>query len=242
MEDDWALYGKFQQGDAAAFREIFNRHKSRVVNLSYRFVRSREAAQSLGDRLTKVGATLGLNVRIVETDGSQPVGRGIGPALEARDVLSVLQRSANAPADLRDRALQLAGHLLELTGHAQPGKGITMATEALDTGRAWAKFQAICEAQGGLRTLQSAEHRHPVIAAFSGQIAGVDNRRLSKVAKLAGAPISPAAGIDLHIRLGDRVETGQPLFTVHAESRGELEYALHYVAAQRPIVFMAEGP
>jgi thymidine phosphorylase len=69
----------------------------------------------------------------------------------------------------------------------------------------------------------------------------VDNRRLAKVAKLAGAPISPAAGIDLHVRLGDRVHTGQPLFTVHTESRGELEYALHYVATQRPIVFIAEG-
>ena len=204
-------------------------------------VRSHKAARSLGDRLTKVGATLGLKVRVVETDGSQPVGRGIGPALEARDVLSVLQRRAEAPADLRDRALQLTGHLLELAGHAQPGKGIAMATAALDTGRAWAKFQAICEAQGGMRSPPSAEHRHPVVAAFSGQIAGVDNRRLAKVAKLAGAPISPAAGIDLHVRLGDRVQTGQPLFTVHTESRGELEYALHYVATQRPIVFIAEG-
>jgi thymidine phosphorylase len=204
-------------------------------------VRSQKAARSLGDRLTKVGATLGLKVRVVETDGSQPVGRGIGPALEARDILAVMQRSEEAPADLRDRGLDLAGHLLELTGRAQPGSGRTMAAEALDNGSAWAKLQAICDAQGGMRSPPSAEHRHPVVAAFSGQIAGVDNRRLAKVAKLAGAPISPAAGIDLHVRLGDRVETGQPLFTVHTESRGELEYALHYVATQRPIVFIAEG-
>jgi len=71
-------------------------------------VRSREAARRLGERLAKDGSTLGLNVRIVETDGIQPVGRGIGPALEARDVLAVIQRRPNEPTDLRDRALHLA--------------------------------------------------------------------------------------------------------------------------------------
>jgi thymidine phosphorylase len=70
----------------------------------------------------------------------------------------------------------------------------------------------------------------------------MDNRRLAKVAKLAGAPKSPAAGIDLHVRLGDKVEQGQPLFTLHAQSRGELEYALHYVAAQRSIFGIGEVP
>ena len=205
-------------------------------------VRSREAAQSLADRLTKVGATLGLNVRIVETDGSQPVGRGIGPSLEARDVLAVLQRTSEAPADLRDRALQLTGLLLELAGRAQPGKGAIIAAETLHSGRAWAKLQAICEAQGGMRIPPSAEHLHPVIAAFSGRIAAIDNRRIAKVAKLAGAPKSPAAGIDLHVRIGDRIERGQPLFTVHSQSRGELEYALHYVAGQREIFSFAEEP
>lgn len=203
-------------------------------------VRSREAALRLGERLTQVGSILGLNVRIVETDGSQPVGRGIGPALEARDVLAVMQREVNAPTDLRDRALHLAGHLLELGGRAHPREGTRLATEALETGLAWVKFQAICEAQGGMRTPPRAGHLHPVVASFAGRVATMDNRRLAKVAKLAGAPKSPAAGIDLHVRLGDAVEAGQPLFTVHAQSRGELEYALNYVAAQRMIIGIVE--
>ncbi len=203
-------------------------------------VRSREAARRLGERLTNVGSTLGLTVRILETDGSQPVGRGIGPALEARDVLAVIQRRANAPTDLRNRALHLAGHLLELGDRASAGEGVRLATQTLDTGRAWEKLQAICEAQGGMRTLPTAQHLHPVVASFAGCVSTMDNRRLAKVAKLAGAPKSPAAGIDLHVRLGDIVEAGQPLFTVHAQSRGELEYALNYVAAQRVIVGIAE--
>ena len=204
-------------------------------------VRSQEAARRLGERLTQVGSTLGLNVRIVETDGSQPVGRGIGPALEARDVLAVITGHANAPTDLRDRALHLAGHLLELGGRARSGEGARLAAETLKTGRAWEKLQAICEAQGGMRTPPRAEQLRPVVASFAGRVAAMDNRRLAKVAKLAGAPKSPAAGIDLHVRLGDDVEAGQPLFTVHAQSRGELEYALHYAAAQRMIIGIAEG-
>lgn len=199
-------------------------------------VRSREAAKRLGDRLVKVGAVLGLNMRIVETDGSQPVGRGIGPALEARDVLMVLQQQADGPADLRDRALELAGELIELVGRAEPGNGMRLATEVLSSGQAWRKFQAICDAQGGMRTPPLALHQRPVHATARGQIIALDNRRLAKAAKLAGAPTSPAAGIDLHVRLASTVEPGQPLFTIHAQSRGELEYALHYVAQQHGIV------
>jgi thymidine phosphorylase len=205
-------------------------------------VRSRDAAQRIGERLNKVGAILGLNARIVETDGSQPVGRGIGPALEARDVLAVVQREPDAPGDLRDRALHLAGHLLELGGRARPGDGVRLATEVLDTGLAWEKFKAICEAQGGMRTVPRAPQLHPVVASSAGRVATMDNRLLAKVAKLAGAPKSPAAGIDLHVRLDDIVEAGQPLFTVHAQSRGELAYALHYVAAQRMIIGIVESP
>ena len=181
-------------------------------------------------------------MRIAETDGSQPVGRGIGPALEARDVLMVLQRQADAPADLRDRALHLAGELIELGGRAPSGEGLRLATQVLSSGKAWHKFQAICEAQGGIREPPVAHYRHPVLAAAAGQIRSMDNRRLAKAAKLAGAPKSPAAGIDLHVSLADKVVPGQPLFTVHAQSRGQLEYALHYIAAQRGFITIEDGP
>jgi thymidine phosphorylase len=67
----------------------------------------------------------------------------------------------------------------------------------------------------------------------------MDNRRLARIAKLAGAPRAPAAGLDLHVRVGDRVGKDQPLFTVHAESPGELAYALQYGAAHEGAVAIA---
>lgn len=199
-------------------------------------VRSAAAADRLSDRLARVGETLGLKVRIARTDGSQPVGRGIGPALEARDVLSVLQGEAGAPQDLRARALLLAGELVELAGRAPAGEGRRVAAEVLDSGGAWRKFQAICAAQGGVRELPKAAFAHPVLATVSGRVAAMDNRRLAKAAKLAGAPKSPAAGVDLNVHVGDNITEGEPLFFVHAQSRGELDYALHYIADQPGII------
>jgi thymidine phosphorylase len=114
-------------------------------------IRTAEAARSLVEELIGVAEAFGLKAKAVLTDGSQPVGRGIGPALEARDVLAVLQNKAAAPDDLRQRALILAGALLELGGRAGSGQGHALAVETLLSGRAWAKFQRICEAQGGMR-------------------------------------------------------------------------------------------
>jgi thymidine phosphorylase len=202
-------------------------------------VRGAEAAARLAQRLGSVGKSIGLEVRVVSSDGSQPVGRGIGPALEARDVLSVLQNETAAPADLRERALLLAGELVELCGAAPAGSGNAAAREALASGAAWRKFQAICAAQGGMREIPLAAQRHVVAAPAAGRVASFDNRRLAKVAKLAGAPRDPAAGLDLHVRVGDRVERGAPLFTLHAEAPGALEYALAYLAAAGTVVELA---
>jgi len=205
-------------------------------------IRGLEAAQRLDRELREVGEAVGLQVRPVLTDGAQPVGRGVGPALEARDVLAVLGNDPAAPADLRARAVLLAGHLLEMAGAAPAGAGEALARDLLDDGRAWRKFTAICQAQGGLRHPPVAAHTRPITAAATGRITGIDNRRLARVAKLAGAPRDPAAGLLLHVHLGDAVAAGEPLFTVHAESRGELAYALAYARSRPRIVELSRAP
>lgn len=204
-------------------------------------VRSQEAADALAAALTDVGAAVGLQLRVLQTDGSQPVGRGIGPALEAWDVLAVLQRQAAAPQDLRDRALLLAGHVLEIGELASAGQGYAMARDALDSGRAWVKFQAICRAQGGMREPTTARHTQPCIAAGDGMVTAIDNRRIALAAKLAGAPAAPAAGVTMEVKVGDRAQRGQPLFHLHAETPGELAYARAYVDDQQGIVAVEEG-
>ena len=204
-------------------------------------VRSFEAAAALTERLMATARTFGINARIVVGNGNQPVGRGMGPALEARDVLAVLQGKSDAPDDLRDRALTLAGALLELTSKAREGTGKALAGDTLDDGRAWAKFQRICEAQGGMRLPPQSRHRKDLVAPRDGMLSTIDNRRVARLAKLAGAPHDKAAGVELHVRLGDRLERGRPLCTVHAETPGELAYALNY-AESNPSIFDLSEP
>lgn len=194
-------------------------------------IRTAEAASALARDLRTVAAAFGLETRFLFTDGSQPVGRGIGPALEARDVLAVLQTRAEAPQDLRARALDIAGAVLELGGVAAEGEGRARAEAALADGRAWTKFQRICEAQGGMRTPPVAPVRKVWPAAHSGIVTHINNRKVSRLAKLAGAPDDKAAGVEMHVRLGDAILAGEPLLTVHAEAPGELDYALAYAAA-----------
>lgn len=199
-------------------------------------VRSAEAARTLAERLVAVGRALDLTVQTVTSDGTQPVGRGIGPALEAHDVLAVLRNEPDAPQDLRERALLLAGRVLELSPDVVPGTGARLAGRLLDEGRALRKFEAICVAQGGFHAPTRALYTHPISADRTGRVVNIDNRRLARVAKLAGAPNAPAAGVELHTPLGTHVDAGEPLFTLHAEAPGELAYALDYIRARGPII------
>ena len=194
----------------------------------------------LGRLLIDTGAALGMQVQTLITDGSQPVGHGVGPALEARDVLAVLQRETGAPEDLRQRALTLAAALLEMGKVCPAGGGLELATQTLDSGDAWKKFVAICNAQGGLKTPPVAPFQHPITASKGGIVALFNNRVISRLASLAGAPNAPSAGIDLHVRLGDRVEKGQLLMTLHAEAKGEMEYALDFYHSHLDVLHIEE--
>ena len=190
--------------------------------------------------LVAVADAFGIKARVSVGAGSQPIGRGIGPALEAKDVLAVLQGAPTAPRDLRDRAVELAGALLELGGRARQGTGVALAAQALVDGRAWTKFQRICEAQGGMRTPPTSRHRRALTAGREGRVVAIDNRKIAKLAKLAGAPEAKAAGVELHVALGDIVSARQPLCTVHADAAGELAYALDYAAANPGIIEVIE--
>ena len=199
-------------------------------------VRSEEAGRQLAARLTAIAARFGLQATCLQTDGSQPVGRGIGPALEALDVIAVLKNAPDGPADLRQRAARLAGSALELGGVAAPGAGSALALSALVDGRAWQKFQRICEAQGGMREPPRALQVRPLPAPRAGRITHIDNRKLARLAKLAGAPRVKAAGLRINVRLGDKVGGGEPLLHVHAETTGELDYAFDYANATPDII------
>lgn len=204
-------------------------------------IRNVEAATIMKDQFETIGNKLGIEVIVIFSDGTRPVGRGIGPALEARDVLAVLQNQKDAPQDLKERALMLAGRVLEFSSNVTPRTGAQLARKLLESGKAWKKFQAICLAQGGLFEPPVAQYQHIITSERSGLISSIDNRKLATVAKLAGAPTDKAAGIELHTNVDSEVVVGQPLFTIYAEAKGELDYALSAISSVHDIMQVDEG-
>ena len=203
-------------------------------------VHTTEAAIRLQRQLENVGRKVGLTVKVIITDGFEPVGYGIGPALEARDVVRVLQNHRDAPPDLREHALTLASAILEFSPTVSPHQGRSIAEDILTSGKAWAKFQAICNAQGGLREISQSCCQHDYTAAQSGRVTQIDTKRIALLAKLAGAPQSKAAGIDLRVKLQNTIEAGQTLFTLHTQSPGEMDYALSYLRDNPSIIQLEE--
>jgi thymidine phosphorylase len=199
-------------------------------------VREHAAAESLATLFRTVAAAIDLRLDVVTTEVRGPIGRGIGPRLEALDVLAVLERTPEAPADLREKSLYLAARLLEGTGTVASSRGYSAAESALDSGAAARAFQRIVAAQGA-RTLPSeARHRATVPAPADGRINAIDCWEIARVAKRAGAPANTAAGVRLLRTVGDVVAQGEPLFEVHAQSATQLEFALAYAAAHPTIV------
>lgn len=190
---------------------------------------------------TEVGAAVGMQVHIARSAGSQPVGVGIGPTPEALDVLAVLRGAAAAPVDLRMRALAEAGQLLELCAASPPGHGELDAWRLLDSGAAWARFQALCEAQGGLREPILAPFTETIAADRAGHVRSLDGAHVQRVAVLAGAPRGTGAGVVLHTRIGEPVERGQPLFTVHAASQECLAAVIEELRGA-PLIAVGDEP
>ncbi len=203
-------------------------------------VRDMGAAQILENYLVTVGKELDISIKTLISDGTAPVGRGIGPALEARDIVAVLSGDSAAPADLKERAILLAGHILEFSPDVTEGDGMVIARKILDNGRAWQKFQAICAAQGGMREIPEAKYKHIIHAPHGGTILSIDNRKIAKIAKLAGAPYTKAAGVDLYIHVGQKIDKGAPVYSIHADSPGELAYSLNFLAEGNHVVQIKE--
>jgi thymidine phosphorylase len=201
-------------------------------------VRTEEDAEKLRYYFHVVGKAIGIEVKVLFTDGSQPIGRGIGPSLEAMDVLSVLRNEKNAPQDLRNKALYIAGNIIDLVNKQPQESGLITAEKILSAGKAYEKFMAICIAQGGFKEPEFAVYKMDIHADKSGIVSEIDNRKLAKIAKLAGAPHDSKAGVLLKTPLNTIVNKGDLLFSIYAETEGELKYAIEYMKSEPDIILL----
>ena len=196
---------------------------------------SRKEAHHLKGEFEKIGRGLGIKTKVIITDGSQPIGNGIGPALEARDVLWVLKGDKRAPQDLRKKALKMCGILLEMTGKARKGQGLKMATDILESGKAYRKFVQIVKSQGAktknLNNIKLGRYSFDYKSPKNGAVKHISNKDMAKIARIAGCPDDKEAGIYLYRHKGDKVRKGEKLFTIYADTKDKLKYAKEMLKA-----------
>ncbi|MBN2112300.1 AMP phosphorylase, partial [Candidatus Woesearchaeota archaeon] len=193
-------------------------------------VESTQKAMILKRDFECIAKELKMKVKVLMTDGRQPIGNGIGPALEAKDLLYLLKNDERAPKDLRKKGLMLAGNLLEMGGKAKEGKGIKLASEILESGDAYRKMVEIIKMQGmkciDPEKIEVGKYTYDYKSPKSGKVCHISSEALSKIARIAGAPADQGAGLYLYHHVCDKVKKGEKLFTIYAHNKEELGFAV----------------
>ncbi|HLC50710.1 MAG TPA: thymidine phosphorylase, partial [Candidatus Nanoarchaeia archaeon] len=169
---------------------------------------------------------LGKHVEVMITDGSQPIGNGIGPSLEARDVMWILKRDSRRPLDLEKKCIAMCANIFKMAGIKD---GAKKAIELLDSGKAYRKMEEIIKAQGGKEInpekIAVGKYAYSIVSKKSGTVKGISNAYITRIARIAGAPQNKGAGIYIYKHVNDRVKKGDKLYTIHAESEQRLKFA-----------------
>jgi len=196
----------------------------------------KKEALKIKRKFNYLGKYFKIKIECVLTNGTQPIGNGIGPALELDDIIHVLDPNKDGPKDLEKKSIFISGKILEMTGKAKKGQGKIIATETLVSGKAFEKFKEIIKAQGGsLEKLKRKSLTHDILSKKTGKICLMENEKISSLARAAGCPVDKFSGIYLHVHVGYKVRKGDKLVTIHAESKARLQEAIRYYEKLKPI-------
>ncbi len=197
-----------------------------------------QKAKKLQHLFVRIGKKLGMDVLAIITDGSQPIGNGIGPALEARDILWTLENSPKGSLQLKEKAINLSAQLINFITKKKDGQKI--ATEIFESQKAYDKFQKILVAQGAkivdAKNISVGRYTHTVLSQSSGKVKHIDNVEISRIAKLLGAPFDTGAGVYLHVHKNDIVQKNQSLCTLYAQNKNKLLHVKEFVQKQNGFI------
>lgn len=206
------------------------------------FMKSFEQARQLAQSLASVGRGLGLDVRVLLTDMSQPLGQAVGNALEVIECIEVLK--GRGPADLKQLSVELAAHMVVLGQKAASlDEARRLMEQQISNGAGLEKLRAVIAAQGGdplvvndYARMPQAAYRAEVVASVDGFVADINAETIGLAAMQLGAGrelidslIDPAVGIVLHKKVGDQVQVGQPLATIYYNAAEKMEQARRMV-------------
>lgn len=199
------------------------------------FMETLDEAQELASLMVSIGELSGRKVAAVLSDMNQPLGMAVGNALEMKEAIATLK--GDGPPDFTTHCLEIASHMLILGKKAaSKSQAIALAQEAIDSGSGLDYLRKLVVVQGGdvsyvdhPEKLPEAPFKLIIGAPDEGFIAEVHARTIGETAVLLGAgrkkkgeSIDLAVGIMVHVKVGDHVENGQPLFVVHARDETSL--------------------
>lgn len=197
---------------------------------------NKSQALELKRKFEKLGKYFKIKIKVVLTDGSQPIGNGIGPALEIKDIINILDPKKQGPKDLEQKSLILAGNLFEISKKAKKGRGYEKAKEILYSGKAFDKFKEIIEAQKEkIIDLKNFKYKKTILSKKTGKIKEINNKKINNLARVAGCPVDKFAGIYLYKHVGDKIKKGEKLLTLYAESKPRLNGALKFYYEKKSI-------
>lgn len=196
-------------------------------------IRHIEDAEKVANKFRSLGRRFGMEVSVDINESLQPFGNGVGPVLEARDVMYILEQQKDRPLELEAKALRLAGRLLNLCYKSQKSdkNGEEEASQLLKSGKALEKFREIVKEQGGdphvtARSLKLTSHKHEVAAGKKGKIKHIQNYNLNTIARILGAPTDQHAGIYMHKKVDEMVEKSDVLMTFYSKDAHKLKEAV----------------
>jgi len=197
----------------------------------YSKVSTIKKARELEELFICIGKKFSIKVKVIITPAKEPLGQGLGPALEIRDALRVLQRKENRPMDLEKKSLLFASNLLELCGKVKKGKGTEIAKGILDSGKAWKKMRDIIKSQGGNSAVDSEEVTLGAIKEYintqrSGKVTAINGRAVNDICRILGNPNEKLAGVFLNKKVGQKVKKGERIFTLYAQNQDRMNLAL----------------
>ncbi|HUQ84841.1 MAG TPA: thymidine phosphorylase [Candidatus Limnocylindrales bacterium] len=206
-------------------------------------VHSLHDAKEVESRFEYLAKKFSVKLKVVVHKTEQPCGRGIGPLLETREALMVLEQKNDRPLDLEKKALTLSGELLDLCLKDSPeqlqksiekefGDGYNWAKYILSSGHALKKFKEIIGAQGGnsgiiSERLMPGKYSHQVIAKTHSVAKKIDSTCATAIAKILGAPEQKKSGVYLNKKIGENITKGDPIFTLYSEKEYNLGEAVH---------------
>lgn len=194
----------------------------------------KKEALDLKRKFEYLGRHYNKKLKCVLTNGNEPIGNGIGPALELIDVVKVLDQAQQGPRDLEEKSIFLSGKLLEMAGKAKKGKGEELARQILCSGKAFEKFKQIIKAQkGSLDKIRFGKFKKDILSNESGEIIDIDNKKINFLARLSGSPADKHSGVYLYNHVGYKIKKGGVLLTIYSDSPYRLREAVEFCKNQQ---------